>query len=770
MKYQRLLSVILTWTAMAASSRAAASAAAAGSDWPFGERPPNVKVVDAADDVALFNAQTGIRIRKSDATVVGLWSAAGGNRVNNDRPLVGMKPALWTAEIMPSGTGQLLQVRAGAIRACDVADAGAHGQQLTLHFAPVPAGDATLEVDAHLRLDAPDSLIRWTLDARLRGGTAGLWSVTYPQLAVTASDAGTNANRLLLPYRQGTLGYYGPGAPRGDPQQPYPGPAAKFQFVAAYGEQSQQGFYYAAEDGAGYSKVFFEKNYPAPGCVLLAVQHLPAGRGALVREYTLPYAIATGPYQGDWWDAAQIYRRWWLGQVWAGKGPVRARADIPTWLKQSPVALRLSTSVAARTVTNNVAGALALRAALDHAPFFGIWYAPYDLGRRNETGLDASGNGHMLPPLPGVTDALALLRQNDIHVQSYIQSVIYQTNMPTPLPAAEQAAADAAVSRTRAGQACFYAGNAAQGNYGMCRATAWWQDRLVAMTEHATQLGFCGVYLDSFGKGADECFAPNHGHPAGGGNYIVQGQRRLAERVRAAARRTAPDAIFSGEAPIEAFADLLDVNLLAVNLYANEVPVIRTVWGDYQLQYGRTIRSAEGGDTSNIIPELTRLFLDGSIFGRFFCDGGKIPLLEPGAETQKAYLLKLVAYTRHGLDWLRFGAALRPLRLAPEPPAFVFRDSTKGKPATVPAVMTSVTRSAVDGSVALVLANVSDQPCRVAVPVDPAVRGPAAAAHPEAQLQRMDEAGACRPVRSGKKPWNETVEIAPRDVAFFILR
>ncbi len=73
--------------------------------------------------------------------------------------------------------------------------------------------------------------------------------------------------------------------------------------------------------------------------------------------YAFSMPIAIGAHSGDWWDAAQIYRRWALNNVtphptplsplsvlshsspprprqavWTSAGPLISRPDVPAWL------------------------------------------------------------------------------------------------------------------------------------------------------------------------------------------------------------------------------------------------------------------------------------------------------------------------------------------------------------------------------------------------------------------------------------------------------
>src|SRR5262249_13050346 len=55
-------------------------------------------------------------------------------------------------------------------------------------------------------------------------------------------------------------------------------------------------------------------------------------------DYRLAYPVALEGFAGDWYDAAEIYRRWSLQQPWA-RTPLAGRGDLPAWLADSPLHL-----------------------------------------------------------------------------------------------------------------------------------------------------------------------------------------------------------------------------------------------------------------------------------------------------------------------------------------------------------------------------------------------------------------------------------------------
>jgi hypothetical protein len=718
----------------------------------FAVQIPDVQAVETDDAIGLANPQVGLLFRKSNGALLGMWQAG------HDNLLAAMpKTPLWMVETMPLGTE-----KPGAI----APDASAK----VTFVSKGDANDRTLDVTydtprahvvVHASLASRASLARWRVEVEARGDNPGIWSVTFPQFAVAGLDPDPTGNEIVVPYRRGQTRGFGKGAPKGDAELPYPGPSAKFQFLAAYGRAAQRGFYFSTEDGQGFTKTFAVRNHPETDSVILSAQHFPANRGAGVKRFEMSYDAVAGSFAGDWWDAARLYRQWWTKQVWASRGLLAERKDIPEWLIRAPISTRPSTTKPERTLANNVTTLHALSDLFAGTPFFGIWYGCFETPKAGAS-LNESGYGHNLPPKPGLVDAVRELRGRGVHLQAYIQSMIYDAGIAAP----DADAADRAVTRDRQGNRVPYGSGEPQ-LLSMCRATDWWQSRLVELSRRAVgEWGFSGVYLDSFGKGAPECFAGDHGHPAGGGDTVIGGQRKLVQRVREAVRAVDREAILSGEDPIEAFRDLLDVNLYSVNVMTNYVPIYRTVWGDYSLGHGRVLAPGKSG--GNLVPELAALFLEGTIPGRVYCESPNLFLLQPQHAKELAFLKSITAYTEHGLQWLRLGEYLHPLTLAPELPVVEFRESVENQLVRVPAVLHSVTRSHAGGSVAIVLVNIADDAQTVTVPIDPALRGQSREG--KAKLRRMNERGELTDIASGNGPWAQKLELAPGEIAFLVIQ
>ena len=55
------------------------------------------------------------------------------------------------------------------------------------------------------------------------------------------------------------------------------------------------------------------------------------GRPEPVTHYELPGDCVLGPFQGDWYDAVRIYRRWAVTAPWCAKGPMIQRDAYAKW-------------------------------------------------------------------------------------------------------------------------------------------------------------------------------------------------------------------------------------------------------------------------------------------------------------------------------------------------------------------------------------------------------------------------------------------------------
>ena len=108
----------------------------------------------------------------------------------------------------------------------------------------------------------------------------------------------------------------------------YPG-SVSMQFMAYYNEYG--GLYVATHDENGYMKAF--EYHPYDGGVCIELRHFTDGAE---KEYKMQYEIVTGVFEGNWQDAAQIYRSW-IEATDMLPQKISDRNDLPKWYGESPV-------------------------------------------------------------------------------------------------------------------------------------------------------------------------------------------------------------------------------------------------------------------------------------------------------------------------------------------------------------------------------------------------------------------------------------------------
>ncbi|MBO3753750.1 MAG: hypothetical protein FGF53_02545 [Candidatus Brockarchaeota archaeon] len=88
----------------------------------------------------------------------------------------------------------------------------------------------------------------------------------------------------------------------------YPSEHFNMQFIAYYAKQVNKGLYLADYDSSGtFVKYFGAVNRQGRYLEVLN-EHIPEFHSRT--KMALPYPVVVGVFEGDWWDAAQLYKSW----------------------------------------------------------------------------------------------------------------------------------------------------------------------------------------------------------------------------------------------------------------------------------------------------------------------------------------------------------------------------------------------------------------------------------------------------------------------------
>jgi hypothetical protein len=212
----------------------------------------------------------------------------------------------------------------------------------TLTFVYSGLGDMDLAATATVRMASCDPSSYWSISIH-NGANLLITDVQFPFVTMRYQLAGKPGSEALLrPFGTGRF-WQAPRPQDLEPDSPhawqfrpengdtshYPG-LTFAQFLSYYNDAA--GVYISCHDASGGIKLI-KPVHSAAGGIRLGFAHVGDWPESGDRE--LGYNVALQAFQGDWYDAASLYRDWSLKQSW-GAAPLHKRKDVPDWLLESP--------------------------------------------------------------------------------------------------------------------------------------------------------------------------------------------------------------------------------------------------------------------------------------------------------------------------------------------------------------------------------------------------------------------------------------------------
>ena len=539
-------------------------------------------------------------------------------------------------------------------------------------------GDAVGALDVVVAVSAANDsgLTRWRLRLNNRSERYGLWEIRFPRIASIGPRG-----YVCVPRKWGTV-YEVPLAGSGYRAR-YPSGGAFGQLVCYWREQS--GLYLGAHDGAAGVK---ELSVTADGadCVRYELNTFPGDMGVPKPKRDLGYDVAVGAFRGDWFEAAKIYRQWAIRQFWCRKGPIVSRDDMPQWFKECALCFRPG------GVPAKVGPMLERLAAAFEMPAVCHWYSWHQIPFDNDY-------PEYFPVRPGFKEAVAQAQAVGARIMPYINGHLWDTD--TKSWQVENGRSAAAL---RPDGGLYIERWSKQEHAAMCPHTQLWKRK---MREIAVRLvgeyRVKGLYLDQIGAASPRlCFARDHGHPLGGGDFWSRGYDELLAELRAAAHAIDPDFIMTTESHAEPYLAQLDGHLMCNLVGADQVPLYAAIYAGYTQTFGR---HGEVGNPAAFAMEHGQAFAFGSMMGRVNSEA----LLQPDKARLLAYLESLARLRRDYRDFMAFGEMLRPPCLGGGIPTVSAQWKSKTRDhVRMPAIQCSAWR-APDGRIGLFFTNVADE-------------------------------------------------------------
>lgn len=626
----------------------------------------------------------GFDVRKSGVNLVSLFD------LHAERELLAEKPApLWRVELR-SASGESATVDAtqgwGEV---DVSPTEAAGGLLLRLWQHSDARLADIGVRCLVRLNSACST--WQLSVVNNSRTWSLWRVRFPQVALGRIGASEQDDRLVFPRGAGEL----VEAPLTKPVHfvtLYPNGWGTMQFYAHY--DNDCGVYVAMHDPLGGTKGLHVEHEAGANAIVCGFDVPAENMGVIGNDFKTSGAAVIETFRGDWFDAAQIYKRWVEKEA---KWYPPPNKDVPRWMSDLPLwALTGGTP-------QEVVGPVKAFAEFMGVPVAVHWYNWHQIPFDNDY-------PHYFPTKPGFAEGVRELQRAGVRVMPYINGRLWDTRdkgteddqfSRVALPAATKDEKGKPYEET-------YGSKESDGSpvrlAVMCPTTQLWQQKVkeIVLRLMSDEVGVDGVYIDQVAAAAPRlCFDTSHGHPLGGGQWWTKdGYWKMLTDLRAEIKRRHPEKMLTTECNAEPYAHLFDGYLTWHWQYQNQIPLFSAVYGGKVQMFGRAYR---GGATKDLA--LRMKAAQSLVFGE------QIGWIDPNVYKDPigGPFIRRMARLRYALkDYLAVGDMARPPRVVGDIPKVTADWQWSGEwIVTTDALLSGVWR-AKDGRVALIFVNVTD--------------------------------------------------------------
>jgi hypothetical protein len=503
-------------------------------------------------------------------------------------------------------------------------------------------GNASVCVAVRLSKAQPTAQLRFQVE--LPPGV-GVWSLAFPVMRNVKASSG---RRVAWPA--------GFGADILDPVSKahaatYPSAGCSMQFFAVWGEGAA--LYIGAHDPTAAHKQLGFSGDSKRGTLECQIVHYPSGMGeeklarppgqrlAQGRKWALPYPVVIGAVQGDWYEAAQIYRAWSMRAPWA-----KPRRRPPAWLEKLDL-----------WALSGEFGSVVEQAA-SFARYFSVptalhWYnwhqIPFD-DRYPE----------YFPAKDSFAQAVAQVQKAGARVMPYINGRLWDPKTESW----KSCGAQSACAKRENGEPYLETYGSGVPLAVMCPSTELWRETVASIVERLVkEFGVDAVYIDQICAAPPVlCFDASHPHPPGGGGFWAESYRKLLREVR---RRIPPRAVLTTEENADPWQDVIDA-FLTVNSPATMGPLIPLFPAVYS---GRTIifgfQYIHTGSMRYSSSDLARSLPFRAKMARCFAWGAQLgwvgpQILERAYAKEAGYLKTLALVRSRAHEFLSRGAMLKP--------------------------------------------------------------------------------------------------------------
>ena len=527
------------------------------------------------------------------------------------------------------------------------------GKLLTLRWKDIDiSGSGTLSVLVKIFLPAGSPESYWCMQVQSSLNLYSIWSVDFPYISPLANYSGGKLNTFVYPSHAGAI-FNNPVDTCHfllslkndiDPTKlgwevTYPG-GMSMQFVYFYDNAAKSGLFISPLDTLGFIKRY---NANGQGNFLeYFLRQYPENNHFVHQSYYQPYEVLVKLIQGDWVDAAKLYKNLMLRAPWMKQGRLRDRPD------EREVGSMLDIIFVIKT--SEMSGDLdtAISILMDYKEFFGA-SSKYGVWLNGWGWPGFLDDGSVSPK---VTQFLAALKDSGMRSVPYTSTRDWDATMwPDPR-------ADSAVARNINGEPYYCTTFEA---YIMDPASPTWRNLYSIRANDILQvLGATDIYLDNHPVPM-LCYQGEHGHPLGGGSYWIEGYKDIFNEIRTAN----PDAIMTNESRSEILLPWLDffpayyweegtLTHPFVPMGAHPIPLSACVYHGYVGFTGSTRHPWHMYGENQFAFQQAYSFINGNKLA-LYAERQYVSEFTQDKLKDWRYVRELVKYLRVATDWLYYG-------------------------------------------------------------------------------------------------------------------
>jgi len=382
---------------------------------------------------------------------------------------------------------------------------------------------------------------------------------------------------------------------------PYPS-MLDLQYLAAWNSEAGRGLYCGFHDILGSHKVELSECHD--GALRMETMIHAIGIDESRNGFHLTGNVTWQLFDGDWYDAALIYKNWvHTCAYWFTGVPSKDRDDVPEWMLKVPAWFLVSLNG-----ENWLDNLLEARADLKDMPVAAHVYnwhqIPFD-----------TNYPHYKPEVPGFKEKVALMQANDIRVMPYINGRLWDMQDRGDEDYQFTKVAKPAATKDRTGRVWSesYGSKNAKGELRklavMCPSTAVWQEKMIEINKWLLQdLGVDAVYLDQISAAQNiNCMDPSHAHRKGGGSWWYDYYYHMMDHLKLLCNK---EQGFTSECTAETYVGHIGGMLSWKWDMEYGVPAYSVIYAGYQPLFGRLFGTLEDTDTFRILVAQSLCFGD----------------------------------------------------------------------------------------------------------------------------------------------------------------